>query len=294
MIPSMRPGEDGTVELSKRLPRAVPAIRALCVLAAVALAGTEEGRGSQDQSPAAALSASGARWSGQGIFGKGVLYAHPAAPRYTVYAQRRDKDGTIEVHQQDTDLIFFMDGSATFVTGGTVVDERTIRPNELSGSDVRGGVERQVSRGDVFIVPKGTVHWFKKISASISYYVVKVHEPDAPFPNPRSALYWSRADAFAKGGLLYDGKEAHKYQVYAVKRDGPGAPEVHAKETDIVFFLDGAGTWVVGGTATAGKTLVGGEPRAVAKDDAVIVPNGLQHWFRDVHGTIAYYAVKVY
>lgn len=282
------------METSRTLPRVVPAIGALCVLAAVALAGTQDVRSRQAPDPTATMARSGARWSGQGIFGKGVLYTNPSAPRYTVYAQRRDKDGTIEVHQQDTDLIFFMDGSATFVTGGSVVDERTIRPNELSGTDVRGGVERQVSRGDVFIVPKGTVHWFKKVSASISYFAVKVHEPDAPFPNPRSALYWSRADAFAKGALLYDGKDTHKYQVYAVKRDGPGIPEVHAKETDIVFFLDGAGTWVVGGAASGSRTLVGGEPRAVARDDAVIVPNGIQHWFRDVNGTIAYYAVKVY
>lgn len=282
------------MEPSRKSSRVVPAVGALCVLAAVALGGTQDARGRQEPDPATTMSQSGAKWSGQGIFGKGVLYTNPSAPRYTVYAQRRDKDGTIEVHQQDTDLIFFMDGSATFVTGGSVVGERTIRSNELSGSDVLNGVERQVSRGDVFIVPKGTVHWFKKVSASISYYVVKVHEPDAPFPDPRSALYWSRADAFAKGALLYDGKQTHKYQVYAVKRDGPGAPEVHAKETDIVFFLDGAGTWVVGGTPSANKTLVGGEPRAVAKDDAVIVPNGIQHWFRDVNGAIAYYAVKVY
>ena len=73
------------------------------------------------------IPADGAHWKGKDLFGEGVLYAQASQPQYTVYAQRRDRDGTIEVHEQDTDIIFIMDSAATFVTGGSLVGERTLR-----------------------------------------------------------------------------------------------------------------------------------------------------------------------
>jgi glc operon protein GlcG len=241
------------------------------------------------------IPADGAHWKGQDLFGKGVLYAQSSEPKYTVYAQRRDRDGAIEVHEQDTDIIFIMDGAATFVTGGSLVGERTLRLHELTGSGVSQGVERRVSRGDVFIVPKGTIHWFKTVTGSVSYYAVKIHEPDAAPVNPPVAMQWTRAEAFAQKGPFYDGGQAHRYQVFAVQRDGPVAPEIHEKDADIVFFLDGTATWTIGGTQQPGaKTTSGGTPRRVGPDDAVIVAPKVWHWFDMVPGQLAYYAMKVY
>jgi glc operon protein GlcG len=240
------------------------------------------------------IAADGAHWKGQNIFGTGVLYAHPSSPQYTLYAQRRDRGGAIEVHEDDTDIIFFMGGDATFVTGGSVVGQRTVRPRELTGSDVQHGLERRVSRGDVFIVPKGTPHWFKTVNGSVSYYAVKVHEPDSKPVTPPVAIQWTRAEAFAARSPIYDGGQAHRYQVFAVQRDGPGTPELHEKDIDIVFFLDGTGTWTVGGAPAAGGGAARGTPRHVGADDAVIIPPNIRHWFETVPGRLAYYAVKVY
>lgn len=239
------------------------------------------------------MPANGAQWKGAGLFGKGVLYAATEGTQYTVYAQRRDKDGTVEVHEDDSDIVIVMDGSATFVTGGTVADPRALRPHELTGSGVVGGAARQIGRGDAFIIPKGTPHWFKTVNGSVSYFAVKIHEPAAAAVEPAEALYWSRADAFAKGSLLYDGKDAHAYQLYAVQRDKPGIPELHPRETDIVFFLDGSATFVNGGALTGVRTLDGGEPREVGRDDLVIVPNAVQHWFQKVGPKVSYYAAKI-
>src|SRR5690606_29993683 len=125
-----------------------------------------------------------------------------------------------------------------------VVGRRQLRPNEWTGTAVENGVTTEVSRGDVFIVPKGTVHWFKNVRGSVGYYAVKVNEPDAPAAEPPGARIWSRAHAFAGAPTLYDGKAAHRYQLFAMRRDKPSASEVHDKETDIVFVLDGAGTWM--------------------------------------------------
>jgi mannose-6-phosphate isomerase-like protein (cupin superfamily) len=237
--------------------------------------------------------AAGHHWPGKGLFGKGAVHTS-TTPRYTVYAQRRDKPGAIEVHDEDTDIILFMDGSATFVTGGTVVGRRQLRPHEWTGTDVENAVTTKVSRGDVVIVPKGTVHWFKDVAGSVSYYAVKVHEPSAAPFEPAGARIWTRQQAFTAKSPFYDGKQAHRYQIFAVQRDKPGIPEVHEKDTDLVFVLDGAGTWMVGGSpAAGGGSLTGSTPWALASDDAALVPAGVHHWFRDAR-QLAYYAVKVY
>ena len=284
-----------------RLTCASAATTLLILLCAVPIVALRPGQANPNGAPATTASAGlkempadGAHWKGQNIFGKGVLYTHSSSPQYTIYAQRRDRDGTIEVHEEDTDIIFFMDGGATFVTGGAVVGQRTLRPHELTGSDVQHGVEHRVSRGDVVIVPKGTAHWFKTVNGSISYYAVKVHEPDATTVTPPAATRWTRAEAFAARSPMYDGGQAHRYQLFAVQRDGPGTPEIHEKDTDIVFFLDGTGIWTVGGAAAAATASPRGTPRHVAADDAVIIPPNIRHWFETVPGRLAYYAVKVY
>jgi mannose-6-phosphate isomerase-like protein (cupin superfamily) len=79
-----------------------------------------------------------------------------------------------EVHHRDADVIYVLEGSATFVTGGEVIGGRTTAPDELRGTEIRGGETRTIRKGDVVIVPKGTPHWFKQIDGPVLYYVVKV------------------------------------------------------------------------------------------------------------------------
>src|SRR5262249_7145990 len=84
--------------------------------------------------------------------------------KYMVHASHRDKAGEVEVHEQDADIIYVLEGSATFVTGGEIVGARMIAPGEIRGADVKGGETRTISKGDVIIVPAGAPHWFKAIA----------------------------------------------------------------------------------------------------------------------------------
>ena len=93
--------------------------------------------------------------------------------KYMVHASHRDKAGVVEVHEQDADIIYVLAGEATFVTGGEIVDGKSIAPGEIRGTDVKGGDTRQIAKGDVIIVPAGTPHWFKEVPAPLDYYVVK-------------------------------------------------------------------------------------------------------------------------
>lgn len=93
---------------------------------------------------------------------------------YKIHASHRDGAGMAEVHVRDTDIIYVLEGSAKFITGGTVIDGKTTEENEIRGASIQGGEERQLAPGDVIVVPNGIPHWFKEIKAPFNYYVVKV------------------------------------------------------------------------------------------------------------------------
>jgi quercetin dioxygenase-like cupin family protein len=91
-----------------------------------------------------------------------------------VHASRREKPGQAEIHTKDTDVIYVLDGTATFVTGGEAVDTKEIAANELRGSSIRNGQTRQIAKGDVIVVPTGVPHQFLEVTNPFLYYVVKV------------------------------------------------------------------------------------------------------------------------
>jgi glc operon protein GlcG len=106
-------------------------------------------------------------------FAKGAVL-FDRGERYMVHASRRDGAGQAEVHAKDADIIYVLDGTATFVTGGTVVEPKATAPDEVRGRGIQGGETRQLRKGDVVIVPAGTPHWFEEVPGAFTYYVVKV------------------------------------------------------------------------------------------------------------------------
>lgn len=98
-------------------------------------------------------------------------------PDYTVTGSHREKPGNVEVHDKETDVIYMIEGDATFVTGGTVVGLHQTKPGQSIGSESKGGEFHHLTKGDVIVVPAGVPHWFKEVHPSVSYYVVKVIKP---------------------------------------------------------------------------------------------------------------------
>jgi mannose-6-phosphate isomerase-like protein (cupin superfamily) len=88
------------------------------------------------------------------------------------------------VHYKVSEVYYVLNGEATLVTGGTVVNPKT-RPAEspqvrqqdgpgTTGTAIDGGTSRQIKQGDVVIIPAGTPHWFSKINGSLAYVVIRV------------------------------------------------------------------------------------------------------------------------
>jgi uncharacterized protein GlcG (DUF336 family)/mannose-6-phosphate isomerase-like protein (cupin superfamily) len=105
-------------------------------------------------------------------FAKGsVLFDH--SDKYMVHASRREQSGMSEIHTKDADIVYVLDGAATLVTGGTAINSKPIAADEFRGERIDGGETRQLSKGDVIIIPAGVPHWFKEVTNPFLYYVVK-------------------------------------------------------------------------------------------------------------------------
>jgi mannose-6-phosphate isomerase-like protein (cupin superfamily) len=107
-------------------------------------------------------------------------------------------------------------------------------------------------------------------------------------------------DEVAKGGTFVT---APNFSVTVARRTEPGMVEVHDKETDTFYVLDGAATIVTGGKMIGGSQtgpgqhrgtdIEGGQAQQLTQGDVMVIPAGVPHWFKDVPSSIEYYVVKV-
>ena len=144
--------------------------------AAAALAGTADTSGTAPPAGEIVTYLSGRQV--QAAFAKGQPLTETSA--YKVHASRRDRDGQAEVHARDTDILYVLEGTATLVTAGQVVNGKITAEDELRGDSIAGGDVRRLVKGDVVVVPNGVPHLFKDVSAPFLYYVVKVTAPRRP------------------------------------------------------------------------------------------------------------------
>jgi mannose-6-phosphate isomerase-like protein (cupin superfamily) len=99
--------------------------------------------------------------------------------------------GVAAVHFKVTEVYHVIDGAATLVTGGTMVNAKDRPPDSesvrfedgpgQSGASIQGGTSQRIKAGDVVVIPAGVPHWFSAIEGSITYLVVRV-DPDRLLP----------------------------------------------------------------------------------------------------------------
>ena len=73
------------------------------------------------------------------------------------------------VHDKDAELFYMIDGTATLVTGGKLV-EGTKDGDNWRGKAIEGGKAQKMSKGDFLLVPAGVPHWFTDISGQITEF----------------------------------------------------------------------------------------------------------------------------
>jgi quercetin dioxygenase-like cupin family protein len=107
-------------------------------------------------------------------FAKGGAILPREDRNFSILAARREKTGQAEVHTKDTDIFYVLEGEATLITGGTVVESKETAADEIRGASIQGGQTRHLVKGDVIVIPAGVPHWMSEVTNPFLYFVVKV------------------------------------------------------------------------------------------------------------------------
>ena len=96
---------------------------------------------------------------------------------HAIKLSERTKSGGAEVHAHYDDVMIVMEGSATLITGGELIDSHTGANGESTGSGIRNGTNQSVATGDIVHVPAGVPHQLL-IAPGTNYsaLVIKVKE----------------------------------------------------------------------------------------------------------------------
>ena len=94
-----------------------------------------------------------------------------------VLANRAVQRGA-EMHDKTNHVFIIVDGEATFVTGGKLINARVTAPGQTRADGIEGGQEHHLSKGDVITIPANTPHWWKDTSktGSVGYYAVNIEQ----------------------------------------------------------------------------------------------------------------------
>jgi mannose-6-phosphate isomerase-like protein (cupin superfamily) len=97
---------------------------------------------------------------------------------YKLQLSVRTQSGGAEVHAHWDDVMMVEAGSATLVTGGTVIDGTTDANGETHGQKIDGGQTQTLAAGDMVTIRAGTPHQILLAAGTVyEAMVVKVHEP---------------------------------------------------------------------------------------------------------------------
>ena len=111
---------------------------------------------------------------GSGMASK-ILDKYPG--HYTMLGYR-DKDGQAELHKTVADFFVVLEGNATLLSGGTVVNPKPSGPGEVRGDSVQGGASVKLSKGDVVHIPADVPHQLLiPAGRSFTYFIIKVDNP---------------------------------------------------------------------------------------------------------------------
>ena len=95
-------------------------------------------------------------------------------PGLVVLAQRRQA-GEVEFHEHTNHVFIVVEGEATLVVGGNMVDAKRTAPGQMRAPSAEGGTTYHLSKGDVITIPAKTPHWFKEVpTKTVAYYAVNI------------------------------------------------------------------------------------------------------------------------
>lgn len=87
---------------------------------------------------------------------------------YRANLEYRTAVGPAAIHVHEDEFFYVIEGSGTFVTGGKLVHPVQRNAENFTGDAIVGGTALRVAKGDFFVVPANTPHWFSSINGHVA------------------------------------------------------------------------------------------------------------------------------
>lgn len=100
--------------------------------------------------------------------------------RVAVFHDETRENDLNEVHDGSDDIYYVLDGEATLMLGGTLVDPREVSPGEWRAEKAAGGDSVKIKKGDLVVVPRGTRHQRTVTGKGFSMILIKVFAERQP------------------------------------------------------------------------------------------------------------------
>ena len=95
-------------------------------------------------------------------------------PGLVVLANRRTA-GEVEYHDHTNHVFVIVEGEATLIVGGKMVEPKRTAADQMRAPSAEGGTTYHLSKGDVITIPAKTPHWFKEVpTKTVAYYAVNI------------------------------------------------------------------------------------------------------------------------
>jgi mannose-6-phosphate isomerase-like protein (cupin superfamily) len=100
--------------------------------------------------------------------------------RVAVFHDEKRENDLYELHDASDDIYYVLDGKATLAIGGMLVNATEKSPGEWRSSTASGTKLFDVKKGDLIMIPRGTVHQRTVTGNGFSMILIKVFAAEQP------------------------------------------------------------------------------------------------------------------
>jgi len=109
-----------------------------------------------------------------------IVAAAGMQTRVAIFQDKNRVNDLNEVHDGSDDIYYVLDGTATLMLGGTLVEPNEISPGEWRAKTATGGEAVKIKKGDLIFVPRGTRHQRTVTDKKFSMILIKIFETKQP------------------------------------------------------------------------------------------------------------------
>ena len=109
-----------------------------------------------------------------------IVAASGVQMRVAIFHDDKRENDLHEVHDGSDDIYYVLDGEATLMLGGALVEPNQTAPGEWRSKTATGGQKVAIKKGDLIIVPRGTPHQRTVTGKGFSMILIKVFEKKQP------------------------------------------------------------------------------------------------------------------